>query len=288
MRNHSSTNHNFNNNNNSIQKKKRKHTIRKRKGKIRNCKNDWKSNNESNIRRSFNNDLYTNPTIRIQLPEKCQEITVNSVQLLDEDELKIASQKLVDGNILEIDKEDGQFAYKESEGKVKVYDFINIKDKKIPDTYKLEIDVYDIYKQGSEEISEAEINEETSDDANDETDNTEDEEFVEDTSEDNYEEVTQRVDAEQKTQLMAKVESTIYDWVNETNGILVKADRDTYVYVFEQKNLEKIKEEKSKWRNIIRCITRYNIHRKPNRRRVLCKREKNTSNQKNTRFWWRH
>lgn len=61
---------------------------------------------------------------------------------------------------------------------------------------------------------------------------------------DNYEEVTQRVDAEQKTQLMAKVESTIYNWVNETNGILVKADRDTYVYVFEQKNLEKIKEEK--------------------------------------------
>ena len=61
---------------------------------------------------------------------------------------------------------------------------------------------------------------------------------------DNYEEVTPRVDAEQKTQLMAKVESTIYDWVNETNGILVKADRDTYVYVFEQKNLEKIKEEK--------------------------------------------
>ena len=61
---------------------------------------------------------------------------------------------------------------------------------------------------------------------------------------DNYEEVKQRVDAEQKTQLMAKVESTIYDWVNETNGILVKTDRDTYVYVFEQKNLEKIKEEK--------------------------------------------
>ena len=49
---------------------------------------------------------------------------------------------------------------------------------------------------------------------------------------DNYEEVMQRVETEQKTQLMAKVESTIYDWVNETNGILVKEDRDTYVYVF--------------------------------------------------------
>ena len=61
---------------------------------------------------------------------------------------------------------------------------------------------------------------------------------------DNYEEVMQRVDTEQKTQLMAKVESTIYDWVNETNGILVKEDRDTYVYIFEQRNLGKIKEDK--------------------------------------------
>ena len=61
---------------------------------------------------------------------------------------------------------------------------------------------------------------------------------------DNYEEVMQRVNTEQKAQLMAKVESTIYDWVNETNGILVKEDRDTYVYIFEQRNLGKIKEDK--------------------------------------------
>ena len=61
---------------------------------------------------------------------------------------------------------------------------------------------------------------------------------------DNYEEVMQRIDAEQKTQLMAKLESSIYDWVNETNGILLKEDRDTYVYIFEQENLEKIKESK--------------------------------------------
>lgn len=61
---------------------------------------------------------------------------------------------------------------------------------------------------------------------------------------DNYEEVMQRIDTEQKTQLMAKVESTIYDWVNETNGILVKEERDTYVYIFEQRYLEKIKEDK--------------------------------------------
>lgn len=61
---------------------------------------------------------------------------------------------------------------------------------------------------------------------------------------DNYEEVMQRVNTEQKTQLMAKVESTIYDWVNQTNGILVKEDRDTYVYIFEHRNLDKIKENK--------------------------------------------
>lgn len=61
---------------------------------------------------------------------------------------------------------------------------------------------------------------------------------------DNYEEVMQRIDTEQKTQLMARVESTLYDWVNETNGILVKEDRDTYVYVFEQRYLEQLKEGK--------------------------------------------
>ena len=73
---------------------------------------------------------------------------------------------------------------------------------------------------------------------------------------DNYEEVMQRVNTEQKTQLMAKVESTIYDWVNETNGILVKEDRDTYVYIFEQRNLGKIKEDKFAILDSIKDIVR--------------------------------
>ena len=73
---------------------------------------------------------------------------------------------------------------------------------------------------------------------------------------DNYEEVMQRVDTEQKTQLMAKVESTIFDWVNETNGILVKEDRDTYVYIFEQRNLEQIKENKFAILDTIKEIVR--------------------------------
>ena len=73
---------------------------------------------------------------------------------------------------------------------------------------------------------------------------------------DNYEEVMQRVDTEQRTQLMAKVESSMYDWVNESNGILLKEDRDTYVYIFEQRNLEKIKEDKFTILDTIKNIVR--------------------------------
>ena len=73
---------------------------------------------------------------------------------------------------------------------------------------------------------------------------------------DNYEELMQRVDTEQKTQLMAKIESTIYDWVNETNGILVKEERDIYVYIFEQRYLEQIKENKFAILDTIKDIAR--------------------------------
>jgi len=73
---------------------------------------------------------------------------------------------------------------------------------------------------------------------------------------DNYEEVMQRIDTEQKTQLMAKVESTIYDWVNETNGILIKEERDTYVYIFEQRYLEQLKENKFSILDSIKDIVR--------------------------------
>ena len=73
---------------------------------------------------------------------------------------------------------------------------------------------------------------------------------------DNYEEVIQRLDAEQKTQLMAKVERTIYDWVNETNGILLKEERDSYVYIFEQRYLDMIKDGKFAILDMIKDIVR--------------------------------
>ena len=84
--------------------------------------------------RDENNDLYSNPTVRIQLPEKCQEVTVNSVQLLDEDELKIASQKLVDGNVLEIKLNGTQTSYKDKaiECAILILNMSITLDKKLP------------------------------------------------------------------------------------------------------------------------------------------------------------
>ena len=61
---------------------------------------------------------------------------------------------------------------------------------------------------------------------------------------DNYEETMQRVESERKPEVIAKIEKSIYEWANETNGIIIKPDRDTYVYIFEYRYLEKIKENK--------------------------------------------
>jgi len=61
---------------------------------------------------------------------------------------------------------------------------------------------------------------------------------------DNYEEMLQRISSEEKPQVMAKIEKIIYDWAIESNGVVIKSERDTFVYVFEQRYLDKIKENK--------------------------------------------
>lgn len=61
---------------------------------------------------------------------------------------------------------------------------------------------------------------------------------------DNYEENMQMLESEEKAQYMAEIDKNIYEWANETNGVLIKSDRDKYVYIFEQRYLEKIKEDK--------------------------------------------
>lgn len=61
---------------------------------------------------------------------------------------------------------------------------------------------------------------------------------------DNYEEIIQRIDVENRPQVIAEIEKVIYDWATSTGGIVVKNDRNTFVYVFEYKYLKEIKENK--------------------------------------------
>ena len=61
---------------------------------------------------------------------------------------------------------------------------------------------------------------------------------------DNYEETMQTLEAEEKPQMTAEIDKCIFEWANETNGIVIKQDRDRYVYLFEQRYLEKVKEDK--------------------------------------------
>lgn len=61
---------------------------------------------------------------------------------------------------------------------------------------------------------------------------------------DNYEETMQQLESEEKPQVLAEIDKYIFEWTDKMNGILIKADRDRYIYVFEQKYLKEIREEK--------------------------------------------
>ena len=76
---------------------------------------------------------------------------------------------------------------------------------------------------------------------------------------DNYEETIQQVDIDERPQLTAEIEKAIYEWANEYDGIIVKSDRDRFVYLFEQRYLDKIKESKF---NILDTIKDINISKR--------------------------
>ncbi len=61
---------------------------------------------------------------------------------------------------------------------------------------------------------------------------------------DNYDEIIQRIAAEEKPVVMAEIEKTLYDWAIESEGVMIKTERDTFVYTFEQKHLEEMQNEK--------------------------------------------
>lgn len=61
---------------------------------------------------------------------------------------------------------------------------------------------------------------------------------------DNYEETMQRIESEEKPQLIAEIDKYIYDWTDKTNGVLIKTEKDRYIYFFEQRYLDTVKEDK--------------------------------------------
>ena len=61
---------------------------------------------------------------------------------------------------------------------------------------------------------------------------------------DNYEEIIQRIMAEEKPQVIAEIEKTLYDWAIKSEGVMIKTERDSFVYVFEQKHLEEMQNDK--------------------------------------------
>ena len=61
---------------------------------------------------------------------------------------------------------------------------------------------------------------------------------------DNYEDTMQQIDAEERPQVIAEVEKAIYEWANKTDGVIIKNDRDRYVYIFEHRYLDTIREDK--------------------------------------------
>lgn len=61
---------------------------------------------------------------------------------------------------------------------------------------------------------------------------------------DNYEEIMQRISSEDKPEMTAKIEKTIYDWATSFKGLVLKQERDNFVCIFEQKYLKEIEEKK--------------------------------------------
>lgn len=61
---------------------------------------------------------------------------------------------------------------------------------------------------------------------------------------DNYEEIIQRMSEEDKPQLIAAIEKKLYEWATSCGSVMVKRERDTYIFVFEQKFLKEMEENK--------------------------------------------
>lgn len=72
---------------------------------------------------------------------------------------------------------------------------------------------------------------------------------------DNYEDIMQRISVEDSALILAQLDRTLYEWASETNGLIVKSNRDKFVYIFEQQYMDQIKKSKFDILNKIKDIS---------------------------------
>ena len=61
---------------------------------------------------------------------------------------------------------------------------------------------------------------------------------------DNYEEIMQRIPEDKKAQVIAETEKKLYEWAASKGGLIIKKERDTFISLFEEKDLEKMVNDK--------------------------------------------
>ena len=61
---------------------------------------------------------------------------------------------------------------------------------------------------------------------------------------DNYEDLMQSMPDASRPQMIATIEKSLYDWVDFSKGVIFKMEKDTFVYILEQKDLKVFEENK--------------------------------------------
>ena len=61
---------------------------------------------------------------------------------------------------------------------------------------------------------------------------------------DNYDDTMQRMERQDRPQILAEIEKRVYKWIEIANGIIIKTERDSFVLLFENRFMESIKQNK--------------------------------------------
>ncbi len=78
---------------------------------------------------------------------------------------------------------------------------------------------------------------------------------------DNYEEILKGISEREKSALLSDIDAKIGTWTGEREGYLCKYDRDRYLYVFEERNLDEILSDKFSVLSTVReCVGAGGVH----------------------------